>query len=81
MKQESQMMPPPGGKQPAPAKKKRPKDWPANTPLISGPTLIHHTHSTSFSMAGPLHQVQHQNQEDQDKDSDSEYGFGNGWQN
>ncbi len=71
------MMPPPNSKS-GPAKKKRQS---GQQPLISAPTLIHHTHSTSLSMAGPVQTNSSGNKDDYENDSDSAYGFGNGWQN
>lgn len=56
-------------------KKKRPKDWPQ--PLISGPTMLHHSHSFNGRQIQP---ALIENKDEYENDSDSAYGFGNNWQ-
>ncbi|KAI9554786.1 hypothetical protein GHT06_020063 [Daphnia sinensis] len=70
---EGQLMPPPNKQ--GTVKKKRPKDWPQ--PLISSPTMLHH--SNSFN-GRPIQSALVENKEEYENDSDSAYGFGNNWQ-
>lgn len=82
---DSSLMPPPNNKAGPAKKKNKHHNNGQGQPMISAPTLIHHTHSTSFSMAGPvqpmgIHKQVLDEEEDPGNDSDSAYGFGNGWQ-
>ena len=72
-KVEGQIMPPPNKQ--GTVKKKRPKDWPQ--PLISGPTMLHHSHSFNGRQIQP---TLIENKDEYENDSDSAYGFGNNWQ-
>ena len=67
------MMPPPNKQ--GTVKKKRPKDWPQ--PLISGPTMLHHSNSFNGRQIQP---ALIENKDEYENDSDSAYGFGNNWQ-
>ena len=66
-------MPPPNKQ--GTVKKKRPKDWPQ--PLISAPTLLHHSNSFNGRQVPP---ALIENKDEYENDSDSAYGFGNNWQ-